>query len=227
MFKRTILAAIILVATLCFMVKSDAAKNDNWLVYWYVCGTDIETTRIAFGNGTNLMSNDSKALILAEPDREPGDATRSIKEVEKATLSPNVRIFMQAVGTYIWGHEKFRDLNAKIQTNVTAYNRNADGTFSPVQGTVLSGRKVRIPQWFLNTVEKPEVNGKIGRYVYDKYHRNWHAREQLPISGAQDTETDMSSQAGLVSFLQAGQRLEQSLYPDGNVRRVFIFVDHG
>ena len=233
MFKRTIAALTILAAVLCLTVKVDAAQPDKWLVYWYVCGTDIETTRIAFDNGTDLMSDAPNALILAEPDRAPGDATRSIKEVEKAALSPEVKIFMQAGGTYIWGHEKFRDLNAKIQTKVTAYNRNSDGTFSPVQGTVLSGGRVRIPQWFLttkgggNTIATPEVNGKLGRYVYDKYHRNWHAREQLPITGEPNTPTDMGSKAGFISFLQAGQELERELYPDGNVRRILILKDHG
>ena len=228
MFKRTLAALSILAVTLCLAVKVDAAKPTQWLIYLYVCGTDIETTRIAFGNGTDLMSDDPNALKLAEPDRAPGDATRSIKEVEKATLSPNVKIFMQAGGTYIWGHEKFRDLNAKIQTDVTAYN-----SFSPVQGTVLSGGKVSVYQWFLasrgggDTVATPEINGKVGRYVYDKNDRNWHAREQLPISGAKNIETDMGSKAGLISFLQAGQKLEQELYPDGNVCRVLILKDHG
>ena len=59
-----------------------------------MCGTDIETTRIAFQNGTDLMSDDPSDLGLAEPDRQPGDATRSIKEVEKAKLSPDIRVFM-------------------------------------------------------------------------------------------------------------------------------------
>ena len=126
MFKRIIVAVMILTAAIFSTVSAESAKSDQWLIYWYVCGTDIETTRIAFEASTDLMSNDTNKLVLAEPDRRPGDATRSIKEVEKADLSPNVKIFMQAGGTYIWGHEKFRDLNAKIQTDVTAYNRNDD-----------------------------------------------------------------------------------------------------
>ncbi len=73
----------------------------------------------------------------------------------------------------------------------------------------------------------PEVNGKLGRYVYDKDHRNWHPLEQLPISGERDTETDMGSKEGLISFLQAGQEIERRLYPDGNVRRILIMKDHG
>ena len=37
----------------------------------------------------------------------------------------------------------------------------------------------------------------------------------------------MGSKEGLISFLQAGQELERSLYPDGNVRRILILKDHG
>ena len=235
MVKQIISSAMALAVTFFLLINSAAAeKSDKWLIYWYVCGTDIESCNIAFGNGTNLMSDDPNDLKLAEPDRNPGDATRCIKEVEKAELSPNVKIFMQAGGTYVWGHPKFRDLNAKIQTDVIAYNKNEDGTFTPVQGTVLSDKKVRVSQWFLtgsggHTVAKPVPggNGKMGRYVYDKNHRNWHAREQLPISGQRNTSTDMGSKEGLISFLKAGQKLEQELYPEENIRRLLIFVDHG
>lgn len=215
MFKRTIAAIMILAAVLCLAVKVDAAKPTQWLIYWYVCGTDIETTRIDFGTGTNLMSDNPNAIKLAEPDRHPGDATRSIKEVEKAELSPNVKIFMQAGGTYVWGHPKFHDLNAKIDTGLGEAN-------------VIGKGNAYYKQWRLirNRVS-PEAKGKIGRYVYDKNHRNWHAREQLQITGTPNTPTDMGSKEGFVSFLQAGQKLEQELYPDGNVRRVLILKDHG
>ena len=57
MFKRTIATAMILVATLCFTIKTDAAKPTQWLIYWYVCGTDSETEGIAFTSGTDLMSD--------------------------------------------------------------------------------------------------------------------------------------------------------------------------
>lgn len=243
MFKRTIVALTVLVAMLCFAVKVDAAKPTQWLIYWYVCGTDIETTRIAFGSNTNLMSDDPKALQLAEPDREPGDATRCIKEIERAELSPDVRIFMQAGGTYVWGHEKFRDLNAKINTAI-GYVKDENGEETPI--TVYKAPSVSVRQWFLtggggHTVATPKVNGKLGRYVYDKDHRSWYPREQLPIItqtvtledgtlvdvSAPNTETDMGSKAGFVSFLRAGQKLERELYPDGNVRRALILVDHG
>lgn len=217
MFKRTLAAVMILAVTLCLGVKADAAKPTQWLIYWYVCGTDIETTNIAFQPGTSLVSDDPKAIILADPDRNPGDVSRCIKEVDKATLSPDVKIFMQAGGTYVWGHEKFRDLNAKIQTGLG-------------EGNIIGNGNGFYLQWHLRGDIQPGTMisyGKLGRYVYDKDHRNWHAREILPISGAKNTETDMGSKAGLISFLQAGQELERSLYPEGNVRRILIMKDHG
>lgn len=245
MFKRLTLALTALLTLIWSVSSVEAAKPDKWLIYWYVCGTDIETTRIAFSNGTNLMSDNPNDLGLAEPDRSPGDVTRCIKEVEKAVLSPNVKIFMQAGGTYIWGHPKFRDLNAKIETKVVVYNKDENGKLSPVEGIALfnndpkkTGSNTSVSQWSLTggggyTAAKPVLggNGKLGRYVYDKNHRNWYPREQLPIpndpNNGAGTKTDMGSKAGLVSFLKAGQKLEKELYPDGNVRRVLIFVDHG
>ncbi len=193
-----------------------AEKPDQWLVYWYVCGTDIESARIAFRTGTNLLSDDPNALFLADPVKKPGDATRCINEVEKATLSPNIKIFMQAGGTYVWGHKKFRDNNAKFDTRDTLSANN-----------FLNNKGIHFQEWYLTKASKPVKPGKLSRYVYDQNHRNWLPREQLPISGKPNTITDMGSQAGLIDFLKAGQRLERELYPDGNVRRAFIFVDHG
>lgn len=85
--------------------KDTGSPDDNWLVYRYVCGTDIETERIYFKRGTNLATNQ---IVI-------GDVTRCIREIERATLSPKVTVFMQARGTFVWGHEKFRYLNAKLQ----------------------------------------------------------------------------------------------------------------
>lgn len=46
MFKRTVAAIIILAAMLCLPFKVDAApchtKEDTWLVYWYICGSNLE-----------------------------------------------------------------------------------------------------------------------------------------------------------------------------------------
>ncbi len=142
------------------------------------------------------MSDNPNALRLAEPDREPGDATRCINEVEKATLSPDVKIFMQAGGTYVWGHEKFRDLNAKIQTAIGYGKDPKTGAEFPIY--FQNSNKVRVGKWFLkggggNTVAVPVQNGKLGRYVYDGYRRDWRLIEKLPITGDKNSQTDMGS----------------------------------
>lgn len=219
MFKRTIAVITILAAVFCLAMRVDAAKPDNWLIYWYVCGTDIETTRIIFNPSSDLMSDDPSDLILADPDRRPGDATLCINEVERANLSPDIKIFMQAGGTYVWGHRSFRDNNAKMDTKPHTV---AADNFLIEKGLIFR-------EWSFLKNAKPVTNGTLSRYLYDKYHRGWNNlyRETLSISGEKDTETDMGSKVGLVSFLQAGQKLERELYPEGNVRRVFIFVDHG
>ena len=242
MLKRMIAGIMTFIVLLCFTIESEAAGN-NRIIYWYICGTDIETTRIQFNNATDLMSD---KLGLYSPDKYPGDATRCIKEAENARLSSNLKIFMQAGGTYVWGHEKFRDLNAKMDTKATVYNKIAvkddegkyvkdeNGNYvykyEPIKGNILTRRGINVQYWTLSKDDpriKPVKNGKIGRYLYDQRHGKWNTLEQINISGKKNTVTDMGSKAGLVSFLKAGQELEKKLYPDGNVRRVLIFVDHG
>ena len=50
--------------------------NDNWLIYWYVCGSDLES-----GGGA---------------------ATSDINEMLQAQLPANVKILIQAGGTTEW-----------------------------------------------------------------------------------------------------------------------------
>lgn len=178
------------------------SADDEWLIYWYACGTDIETKRIYFGKGTNLETNQ----IVIGDEKCPGDVTRCIREIEAADFAPNVKVLVQAGGTYIWGHEAFRANNASLQ--VQDYEKYSLWTL----GALNNYKRIR--------------NGQIGRYLYvgDK---KWIPREQIPISGAKDTETDMGSLKGLISFLEYGKRLEQELYPGKKVHRVFIFRDHG
>ena len=77
-------------------------KGDEWLIYWYVCGTDIESDRLP-----------------------PGDATRCIKEVEAANLSSGkVKILMQAGGTETWGHEKFKPNDGMVGRYLYDANQN-------------------------------------------------------------------------------------------------------
>ncbi|MBR0288724.1 MAG: hypothetical protein IJQ82_07075 [Selenomonadaceae bacterium] len=226
MFKRIFVAVAVFMATLCFMFKADAAKSDQWIIYWYVCGTDIETTRIALHPDTDLMSDDPKALILVNPEVSPGDASLCFNEVDKASLSPNVKIFLQAGGTYVWGHEKFRENNAKLDTKTALVKANSGGE-EIEQYVIVDDLYQDENTGEIKRTTVPVANGKLSRYLYDKDNRDWKPRQQLPISGEKNSETDMGSQVGLVSFLKAGQELERELYPDGNVRRIFIFVDHG
>ena len=83
MFKRTIAALTILAAVLCLAVRVDAAdiprhtKDDTWLVYMYICGTDLE---------------------------ENGQATQSIVEMEQVKLPPNVNVLIYVNGAIRWAH---------------------------------------------------------------------------------------------------------------------------
>ena len=66
--------------------SEEIAENnaDNWIVYWYACGTDIETKR--------------------------GDITTSLKEAEDADFSNGkVKIFLQAGGAVDWKHPSFAE----------------------------------------------------------------------------------------------------------------------
>ena len=82
MFKRTIAAIMILAATLCPAVKVDAAErhkqDDTWLVYWYICGTDLES--------------------------DSHSATADIGEMQHVKLPPNVKVLIYAGGTTKWHH---------------------------------------------------------------------------------------------------------------------------
>lgn len=188
MFKRTLAAMIILAVMLCPKFVAEAQRNigdgngsnfggvyetdnapsvkgNNWFIYWYVCGTDLETGE------PNLLGNNRDM---------PVHITRCINEIEQADISSGkVKIFMQASGTSKWQHPKFKN-----------------------------------------------NDGKVGYYLYDDSHRNWEPLKPLvPIS--EDPKTQMSSRESLEDFLAYGKNLEKTLYPDGKVRRVFIFADHG
>lgn len=84
MFKRTIAALTILAAMLCLAVKVDAAaaprhtKDDSWLIYMYICGTDLE---------------------------ENANASRDIIEMQQVDLPSNVRLLIYANGAINWKHQ--------------------------------------------------------------------------------------------------------------------------
>ena len=76
MFKRTIAALTILAAVFCLAVKVDDVdatrhtKDDTWLVYMYICGTDLE---------------------------EGGMASSDILEMENVDLPRNVKVLIYAM----------------------------------------------------------------------------------------------------------------------------------
>ena len=179
--------------------KSDTySDGDNWLIYWYVCGSNIESERIKWDR---TASDFERGKIVVADKYYPGDITLCIREVERANLSSGkVKILMQAGGTYLWGHKKFQTLNAGVKL----------------------GDEGKFDQVFYNV--------KVGRYLYDKKNKNWKAHDTFSITAnpnSQKNRTDMGSKEGLIDFLSHGKEMEKTLYPDGKVRRVFIFVDHG
>ena len=58
-------------------------KNDTWLVYWYLCGTDLES--------------------------EYGSASADFAELVQANLPPNVKVLVQTGGTVNWRNEVVPD----------------------------------------------------------------------------------------------------------------------
>lgn len=78
MLKRTFAAVMTFVALLYFTIAGEAATSNNWLIYWYVCGTDLETN----GHG----------------------ATNKIAEMEHVKLPANMKILICAGGTTQWHH---------------------------------------------------------------------------------------------------------------------------
>ena len=183
------------------------SKDDKWLIYWYVCGTDIESSRIAF-----KTIDDLRQFIIGD-ERFPGDVTRCIREVERAAFpNDNVKIFMQAGGTNIWGHEKFRPLSTVITIPTNSVQQN------PVD------KLYRLPIDSDNNIINIQESAKIARYVYGKDERDWTPREIFPFN-VNDLSTQMGSPECLKNFLRYGKEvIEPEFKPD---HRVFIFVDHG
>ena len=59
--------------------SNDYNKNDTWLVYWYLCGTDLES--------------------------EYGASTMDLSELVEAKLPPNVKVLVQTGGAAEWQNE--------------------------------------------------------------------------------------------------------------------------
>ena len=59
--------------------SNDYNKDDTWLVYWYLCGTDLES--------------------------DYGASTLDLSELVEAKLPPNVKILVQTGGAAEWQNE--------------------------------------------------------------------------------------------------------------------------
>lgn len=80
-------------------------KNDTWTIYWYICGTDLESD-------SNFQS-----------------ATNDIKEMEQVKLPPNVKVLIQTGTTSKWHHEKVNSNGRYIYDNkglkrISKFNSN-------------------------------------------------------------------------------------------------------
>ena len=93
MFKRFLSAVLTAVPALMFVIclqfnaqaaeKSQFSKDDEWLVYLYICGTDLE-------ENAHL-------------------ATRDIAGIERVKLPPNVKILIDAGGAKVWHHPVIKE----------------------------------------------------------------------------------------------------------------------
>lgn len=82
MFKRVLTVIITSLALFCFTISAEAASN-NWIIYWYVCGSNLES-------GGHL-------------------ATKDIAEMQQVHLPSNVKILINAGGTTQWHHPTLKE----------------------------------------------------------------------------------------------------------------------
>ena len=94
MLKRTFAAVMTLVAMFCFTVAGEAAASNNWLIYIYMCGTNLEDETIG------AMNPQTGEYVY----RKGACASRDIYAMQKATLPPNVKVLINANGATKWAH---------------------------------------------------------------------------------------------------------------------------
>lgn len=78
MLKRTFAAVLTFVAMFCFTVAGETAQSNNILIYWYICGSNLET--------------------------DLHYATKDIAEMQHVKLPPNIKVLICAGGTNQWHH---------------------------------------------------------------------------------------------------------------------------
>ena len=78
MFKSIIIATMAFIAMISLALNVEAAKSNNWLIYLYNCGSNLES-------GAHY-------------------ATKDIAEMQQVKLPSNVKILINAGGTTHWHH---------------------------------------------------------------------------------------------------------------------------
>ena len=97
MLKRTFAAVMTFVAMLCFTIAGEAATSNNILIYWYICGSNLEE-RLSDAVVKDSNGETQKVQVLG------GQATECIQQMERVQLPPNVRVLINANGASAWAH---------------------------------------------------------------------------------------------------------------------------
>ena len=74
-----VLLTLALVLSWCPWTPAEAAQEDSWVVYWYLCGSDLESNY--------------------------GCATMDLLEMMEVTLPENVNVVIQTGGAAVWQNE--------------------------------------------------------------------------------------------------------------------------
>ncbi len=85
MVKRIISSVMVFAVALCLLINAEAAtskttfdKDDEWLIYMYICGTNLESL-----------------------------ASRDVWEIQSVKLPPNVKILINMNGVRHWSDPRF------------------------------------------------------------------------------------------------------------------------
>lgn len=217
--RRVFMLVMVFAIMLSFTSRLSAAppsedspkKKDNWLIYWYICGSSLES-----GTEKNI----------------PGQATKDMEELANFTFaaieenSGNTPILTDQAADNTSGRtrdivpkENKKSITEELDKAVAesklkkfpAYiDPEISKDFPPnVKVLIQTGGAAK---WF--TADIP--NNTIGRYIYDS--------NGMHYQGA-FADTDMGSVETLANFLQYGKEtIEKDFKPD---HRMFIFWNHG
>ena len=124
------ISALLLIFALILSVKNFAQAEeksaDKWLIYWYICGTDLE--RLQGYRATEDLEEMTNLKFKPEPSADGAEIDESAKvqfprsiPSEEFRLSPNVKVLIQTGGAQAWR-------NADIPSNtIGRYIFDSDG----------------------------------------------------------------------------------------------------